>query len=104
MKLKIKKGDKVKVIAGKSKGTVGNVIKVHLEKSKVWISGANLVKKSLKGDPRTGEKGKGFESVEAGLSISNVMLIDSKGNPTRAGYRIEGNKKIRFAKTTGEVI
>lgn len=104
MKIKLKKGDKVKIITGKSKGTTGEVLKVDRENNRVWVSGANMVKKALKGDPRTGEKGQGFATVEAALSVSNVMLLDSKGKPTRVGYRMEGDKKVRYAKTTGEVI
>jgi large subunit ribosomal protein L24 len=104
MKIKLKRGDKVKVITGKSKGTVGEVLKVDREKNRVWVGGANMVKKALKGDPRTGEKGQGWATVEAALPVSNVMLLDSKGNPTRVGYRMDGDNKVRFAKTTGEAI
>ena len=102
MAAKIKKGDRVVVLAGKDKGRQGTVSKVLPKDNRVLVDGVNMVSrhtKATQADPQGGIKQK-----EATLHISNVSLIDSAGKATRVGFRTEGDKKVRFAKTTGEVI
>ena len=102
-KLKIKKGDKVVVTAGDHKGSEGKVMKVFAEKNKAIVEGVNLVSKHEK--PSAKNPQGGITKKEAPLHISNLALIDSKtGKPTRVGYRMEGNKKVRFSKKSNEVI
>jgi large subunit ribosomal protein L24 len=102
MAAKIKKGDRVVLLTGKDKGRQGAVLKVMPKDERVLVEGLNMVKRHTKAsqaDPQGGVKNK-----EASVHVSNVALVDSKGNPTRVGFRLEGEKKVRFAKTTGEVI
>jgi large subunit ribosomal protein L24 len=102
MAAKIKKGDRVVLLAGKDKGRTGQVSKVLPKESRVFVSGLNLVQRHTKAsqaDPQGGIKTK-----EASVHVSNVAIVDSKGKPTRVGFRIDGDKKVRIAKTTGEVI
>ncbi len=98
---KIKKGDTVKVIAGKDCNTEGKVISVDAKKGKVVVEGVNMVKKHAK--PSQANPNGGIIEKEAPIDISNVMLV-YKGKATRVGFRMEGDKKVRFAKATGEVI
>lgn len=102
-KLKIKKGDKVKVITGKSKGKVGDVIKVLPSENRVVVSGVNLVKKHTK--PTQTSEG-GIVQKELPIHVSNVSHVDPKtGVATKVGYKIlEDGKKVRFAKKSGEII
>ena len=97
--LKIKKGDTVKVIAGKDKGKEGKVIAV--EGAKLLVEGVNTVTKHTKAS-QANPKG-GIVHQEAAIDASNVMLV-VKGKTTRVGFKTEGNKKVRVAKATGEVI
>jgi large subunit ribosomal protein L24 len=102
MSAKIKKGDRVVVLAGKDKGREGAVSKVFPKEQRVLVSGLNIVHRHTRPtqlDPQGGIKNK-----EAPLHVSNVAIVDSKGKPTRVGFRMDGDKKVRFAKTTGEVI
>ena len=102
MAAKIKKGDKVVLLAGKDKGRQGSVLKVMPKEQRVVVEGLNIVQRHTRPsqlDPQGGIKNK-----EAPLHVSNVSLVDSKGKPTRVGFRMDGDKKVRFAKTTGEVI
>jgi large subunit ribosomal protein L24 len=102
MAAKIKKGDRVVLLTGKDKGRQGNVLKVLPEEGRVVVEGLNMVQRHTRPtqlDPQGGIKHK-----EASVHVSNVALVDSKGKPTRVGFRIEGDKKVRVAKTTGEVI
>lgn len=101
-KLKIKSGDKVRVIAGDHKGEEGKVQKVLIEKNKAIVEGINLIKKHQK--PSASSPQGGIVEREAPIHISNLSLIDKKGDKTRVGYRFEDGKKIRFAKTTDETI
>ena len=103
IKLKIKKGDKVKVIAGKNKGKTGDVIKVFPASNKLIVSGVNLVKKHTK--PSQMSEG-GIIQKELPIHISNVSHIDPKTSVvTKVGYKtLEDGKKIRFAKKSGEII
>lgn len=107
--MKIKTGDKVKVIAGRkeNQGQIGKVLQVLINKQKdqayVVVEGVNLRKKHLK-SRRAGEKGRTIE-LSNPIHISNVMLIDPKSDkPTRVGYKKEGDKKVRVAKVSGEII
>ena len=102
MAAKIKKGDRVMVLAGKDKGRQGNVLKVMPKDERVVVEGLNMVQRHTK--PTQGDPQGGIKNKEAALHVSNVAIVDSKGKPTRVGFRIEGDKKVRVAKTTGEVI
>ncbi|PIB92967.1 50S ribosomal protein L24 [Caulobacter sp. FWC2] len=102
MAAKIKKGDRVVVLAGKDKGKQGAVTQVLPKDNRVVVEGVNMVSrhtKATQADPQGGIKQK-----EAALHVSNVAIVDSNGKPTRVGFKIEGDKKVRVAKTTGEVI
>ena len=99
--LKIKKGDTVKVIAGKDKDKEGKVLSVDKKKSKVLVEGINVVTKHAK--PSAANQNGGIIQKEAPIDISNVMYLH-KGKATRVGFKMDGDKKVRFAKTTGEVI
>lgn len=99
--LKIKKGDTVKVIAGKDKGTEGKVVSVDAKNHKVIVEGANMVTKHTK--PSAANQNGGIIQKEAPIDISNVMYVH-KGKPTRIGFKMENDQKVRFAKSTGEVI
>ncbi len=102
-KMKIKSGDKVRVIAGEDKGREGVVLKVITRTNKVIVEGVNTVKKHLK--PSANNPQGGITETEAAIHVSNVALLDQKGNPTKVGYRFDKDKKkIRFAKTTNEAI
>lgn len=99
--LKIKKGDTVKVITGKDKDKEGKVLSVDTKKSKVLVEGINMVTKHAK--PSAANQNGGIIQKEAPIDISNVMYLH-KGKATRVGFKMDGDKKVRFAKTTGEVI
>ena len=99
--LKIKKGDTVKVIAGKDCNTEGKVISVDAKKGRVLVEGVNMITKHAK--PSQANPNGGIIRNEAPIDISNVMLV-YKGKATRVGFRMEGDKKVRYAKATGEVI
>ncbi|MEI7669038.1 MAG: 50S ribosomal protein L24 [Pseudomonadota bacterium] len=101
-KLKIKKGDEVIVIAGKDKGKKGSVLSVIRDTDRVVVAGVNMVTKHQKADRNNAG---GIIKKEAALHISNVAIVDPKeGKPSRVGYKMEGEKKVRFAKLSGEVI
>jgi large subunit ribosomal protein L24 len=102
MAAKIKKGDRVVVLAGKDKGRTGNVLKVLPKDSRVLVEGVNMVQRHTR--PTQGDPQGGIKNKEAMLHVSNVAIVDSNGKPTRVGFRIDGDKKVRVAKTTGEVI
>nr|WP_318685629.1 50S ribosomal protein L24 [uncultured Acetatifactor sp.] len=99
--MKIKKGDTVKVIAGKDNNTEGKVLAVDAKKGKVLVEGVNMITKHSK--PSQANPNGGIVQKEAPIDISNVMLV-VKGKTTRVGFRVENGKKVRFAKSTGEVI
>jgi large subunit ribosomal protein L24 len=102
MAAKIKKGDRVVVLTGKDKGRQGSVSKVFPKESRVLVGGLNMVQRHTR--PSQGDPQGGIKNKEAPLHVSNVALVDSKGKATRVGFRMDGDKKVRFAKTTGEVI
>lgn len=99
--LKIKKGDTIKVITGKDKDKEGKVLSVDKKNSKVLVEGINMVTKHAK--PSAANQNGGIIQKEAPIDISNVMYLH-KGKATRVGFKMDGDKKVRFAKTTGEVI
>ena len=101
MAAKIKKGDTVKVIAGKDKDKEGKVIAVDAKNNKVIVEGVNMIKKHTK--PSAANQNGGIVTKEAAIDASNVMYVH-KGKATRVGFKVENDKKVRFAKTTGEVI
>jgi len=101
-KLKIKSGDAVKVIAGDHKGSEGKVLQVLIEKNKAIVEGVNMVKKHTK--PSAQSPQGGIVEKEAAIQISNLSLLTSDGETTRIGYRMEGDKKVRFSKKSNEVI
>ena len=102
MAAKIKKGDRVVALTGKDKGRQGSVTKVFPKDSKVLVEGLNMAQRHTK--PSQSDPQGGIKHKEMPLHVSNVAIVDSKGKPTRVGFRMDGDKKVRFAKTTGEVI
>ena len=102
MAAKIKKGDDVIVLAGKDKGRTGKVLRVIPSDDRVVVQGIQVVQRHTR--PSAGNPQGGIVNKEASIHLSNVALVDSKGKPTRVGFRIDGDKKVRFAKTTGDAI
>ena len=98
---KIKKGDTVKVIAGKDNGKEGKVLSVDPKNNKVVVEGVNIIKKHTK--PSAANQNGGIVTKEAAIDVSNVMYVH-KGKATRVGFKMDGDKKVRIAKSTGEVI
>ena len=98
---KIKKGDQVRIIAGKDLGKEGKVLFVNTKKETVVVEGANMITKHEK--PSAANANGGIVNREAPIHISNVMYLH-KGKPTRIGFRIEDGRKVRFAKATGETV
>ncbi len=99
--MKIKKGDTVKVIAGKDKDKEGKVIAVNKKDGKVLVEGVNMLTKHTK--PSAANQNGGIIHQEGYIDASNVMYVH-KGQATRVGFKMDGDKKVRFAKKTGEVI
>ncbi|MCR4610732.1 MAG: 50S ribosomal protein L24 [Lachnospiraceae bacterium] len=99
--MKIKKGDQVRVIAGKDIHKEGKVIEVNAKKNTVMVEGVNIVTKHQK--PSMANQAGGRIEMEAPINISNVMLLH-KGEPTRVGFKMDGDKKVRYAKKTGDII
>jgi large subunit ribosomal protein L24 len=102
MAAKIKKGDRVVVLTGKDKGRQGAVLKVLPQEQRVVVEGLNIVQRHTR--PTQFDPQGGIKNKEAPMHVSNVAIVDSKGKATRVGFRMDGDKKVRFAKTTGEVI
>jgi large subunit ribosomal protein L24 len=102
-KLKIKKGDRVVVLAGKDKGKKGEVLKVLPKDERVIVNGVNMIKRHQK---QSAAQEGGIISKEAPIHVSNLSLEDPKdGSPTRVGYKtLDDGRKVRFAKRSGEVI
>ena len=101
-KLKIKTGDNVRVIAGDHKGSEGKVLTVFIEKNKAIVEGVNVIKKHMK--PNAQSPQGGIVEKEAAIQISNLSLLNAKGETTRVGYKMEDGKKVRYAKKSNEVI
>ena len=99
--MKIKKGDMVKVIAGKDKNKEGKVLAVNNKDGKVLVEGINMLTKHTK--PSAANQNGGIGHQEGYIDASNVMLLHD-GKATRVGFKMDGDKKVRFAKSTGKVI
>ena len=103
IKLKIKSGDIVRVIAGDHKGAEGKVLRVYREKNKAIVEGVIMVSKHTK--PSAKNPQGGIVKKEASIQISNISLIDPKTKETtRVGIRVEGDKKVRFSKKSNQVL
>jgi len=101
MAAKLKKGDKVVVLAGKDKGKEGEITQVMPKDGKAVVDGINIAIRHTK-QTQTSQGGRIPKAVP--IDLSNLALLDKNGKPTRVGFKIEGDKKVRFAKTTGDVI
>ena len=101
-KFKIRKDDTVQVIAGKDKGKRGQVVRIIAKKDAVIVSGVNIVKKAMK--KRSQQDQGGIAEIEAPLHISNVAIVCKKCGPTKIGYKIDGDKKIRVCRKCGEAL
>ena len=102
MAAKIKKGDKVIVLAGRDKGRSGEVVEVRPAEGRATVRGVNMVKRHQR---QTAQQEGGIISKELPVHLSNIAIADPKdGKPTRVGFKVDGDKKVRIAKTTGEVI
>jgi len=104
-KVKIKRGDNVIVTTGKNRGSKGEVLEVIRKEGKdprVIVAGVNIVKKHVK--PSAQSPQGGIVEREASLHVSNVALLDKDGKATKVAYKVEGDKKVRVAKTTGETL
>ncbi|AYG65934.1 MULTISPECIES: 50S ribosomal protein L24 [unclassified Rhizobium] len=98
---KIRKGDKVVVLTGKDKGRTGEVIQVLPKEDRALVRGVNVVKRHQR---QTQSQEAGIISKEASLHLSNIAIVDRDGKPTRVGFKVVDGKKVRVAKTSGEVI
>jgi large subunit ribosomal protein L24 len=107
IKVRIKKDDQVKVIAGRDKGKTGRVISVDRAVGKVLVEGVSMIKRHTRPNPSKQIKG-GIAERESPIAISNVMVLTSGGVPSRVGYKMEGSgvseRRVRIAKKTGESI
>ena len=103
MSAKVRKGDRVVVLTGRDKGKRGEVLSVSPTESRAVVQGVNIVKKHTK--PQGLNQPGGIQEKEASIHLSNIALLDPKSDkPTRIGFRMDGDKKVRFAKASGEVI
>ena len=107
LKVKIKKEDQVKVIAGRDKGKTGRVLSVDRRTGKVLVEGVSMIKRHTRPNPSKQIKG-GIAEKESPIAISNVMILTSGGVPSRVGYKLEGTgtaeHRVRIAKKSGEVL
>jgi large subunit ribosomal protein L24 len=109
MALKVRRDDTVRIIAGKDKGKTGRVLRVDPKKQKVFVEGANIIKRhtrprTLRDTQRSQEVG-GIVEKEGPIHVSNVMLIDPEsGEPSRVGVKREGGRRLRIAKKSGKEI
>jgi len=101
MAAKLRKGDKVVVLAGKDKGKEGEITSVNPSAGKAVVDGVNIAIRHTK-QSQTDQGGRVPTAVP--VDLSNLALLDSKGKATRVGFRMDGDKKVRFAKTTGEAV
>jgi large subunit ribosomal protein L24 len=105
--MKVHKGDTVLVVAGKDKGAKGKVLRAFPERNRVLVEGVNRIKKhTAQSANERGASSGGIVTQEAAIHVSNVMVIDSDGKPTRIGYRIDeqSGKKVRISKRNGKDI
>jgi large subunit ribosomal protein L24 len=102
-KIKLRRGDEVRVIAGKYKGSEGKIMKIFPETNRVVVENVNMVKKAQR--PTQQNPRGGFDEREAGIHLSNVQLLDPKtGQPTRIGTRLEQGRKRRVASKSGTLL
>ncbi|AXQ94393.1 50S ribosomal protein L24 [Cereibacter azotoformans] len=101
MAAKLKKGDRVVVLAGKDKGKQGEITSVMPKDNKAVVEGVNIAIRHAKQTP-TSQGGRIAKAMP--IDLSNLALLDANGKATRVGFRFEGEKKVRYAKTTGDVI
>ncbi|MFZ1662995.1 MAG: 50S ribosomal protein L24 [Paracoccaceae bacterium] len=101
MAAKLKKGDKVVVLAGKDKGKQGEIQSVNPSDNKAVVEGVNV---AIRHQRQTQTNQGGRQPKAMPIDLSNLSLMDKNGKATRVGFRVEGDKKVRFAKTTGEAI
>ena len=101
-KIKIRKNDTVEIIAGSDKGKRGSVLRVLREKQRVIVQGVNLGKKAMR--KRSQQDQGGIAEIEMPIHISNVMVVGKKSGATRIGYKMDGDKKVRFCRKGGEVL
>jgi large subunit ribosomal protein L24 len=102
--MKVRKGDTVLVVAGKDKGAKGKVIQAIPRQDKIIVEGVNRIKKHTRiRTTQRGAKTGGIVTQEAPIHVSNVMVVDSDGNPTRVGYRVDDNgQKVRISRRSGK--
>ena len=101
MAAKLKKGDKVIVLAGKDKGKTGTITSVDPKAGKAVVDGINIAIRATR-QSQTTQGGRIPKAMP--IDLSNIAYVDAKGNATRVGFKMDGDKKVRFAKTTGDVI
>lgn len=101
MTTKLKKGDLVKVIAGKDKGKEGKILAINTKKGTALVEGVNMITKHTK--PSAADQNGGIIHQEGAVDLSNLMYV-YKGKATRLGYTVKDDKKVRIAKSTGDVI
>ena len=101
MAAKLKKGDKVVVLTGKDKGKQGEITAVNPSANKAVVEGINVAIRHTR-QSQTSQGGRIAKSMP--IDLSNLALLDANGKATRVGFRMEGDKKVRFAKSTGDVI
>ena len=101
MAAKLRKGDKVVVLAGKDKGKTGNISSVDPKSNKAVVDGLNIAIRAT----RQSQESQGGRIPKAmPIDLSNLAIVDANGKATRVGFKMDGDKKVRFAKTTGDVI
>ncbi len=101
MAAKLKKGDKVVVLAGKDKGKTGEITSVDPKAGKAVVDGLNI---AIRHTRQTQQSQGGRQPKAMPIDLSNLAYVDANGKPTRVGFKMDGDKKVRFAKTTGDVI
>ena len=101
-KMKIRRNDSVEIIAGKERGKRGEVVKVLQEDNKVIVGGLNMIKKAMR--KRSQQDQGGIAEIEMPIHISNVMIVGKKSGVSRIGYKMDGDKKVRFCRKGGEVL
>ena len=101
MAAKLKKGDKVIVLAGKDKGKTGEISRVMPKEGKAIVDGINI---AIRHQRQTQNSQGGRLPQAQPIDLSNLAFVDANGKPTRVGFKMDGDKKVRFAKTTGDAI
>ncbi|WP_374396363.1 50S ribosomal protein L24 [Sphingopyxis sp.] len=101
MAAKLRKGDKVVVLAGKDKGKKGEITSVDPKANKAVVDGVNI---AIRHQRQTQTNQGGRQPKAMPVDLSNLAIVDKNGKATRVGFRMEGDKKVRFAKTTGEAL